>query len=280
MDKTTLENIAEFICGTNPEIYPIYRSSSELTSFFHRVGIMIYHDGTTRSKWVYEQLNNFNKNQIADVLKRLASPKEYGGNRSKISAALKLLNEILYPEGFEIILQGVEPKFRRIQIDFQDKSEPELKPIARPNFVALGLESGVGEILDYRWDEIQRCIGANANLSAVILMGSLLEGLLLGVIHKNIKQANQATSAPKNREGKVKPFSEWKLSEMIDVAHSLQWIEVDVKKFSHALREFRNLIHPYEQMLSNFNPNKDTTEISWLVVQAAINDLMETIRNT
>lgn len=278
MDKKTLENIAEFICGTNPEVYPIYRSSSALTSFFHRIGIMIHHDGSTRQKWVYEQLNNFNKNQIADVLKRLASPKEYGGDRSKIITALKVLNEILYIEGFEIFLDGVEPKFRKININFQDKSLSDLEPIPRPNFIDLGFESGVGEILDYRWDEIQRCIDAQANLSAVILMGSLLEGLLLGVIHKNIKDANQSNSAPR-RNGRVKPFAEWKLGEMIDVAYSLNWIEIDVKKFSHALREFRNLIHPYEHMISNFNPSKDTTDISWLVVQAAINDLMKTIRN-
>lgn len=207
----------------------------------------------------------------------MASPKEYSGNHSKVISALRLLNKILYIEGFEIYLEEIEPKFKKIQINFSEKIEPEFKPIPRPNFLVLGLEPGVGEILDYRWDEIQRCIEADANLSAVILMGSLLEGLLLGVIHKNIKLANQAYSAPKTREGKVKPFSEWKLSEMIDVAHSLGWIEIDVKRFSHSLREFRNLIHPYEHMISNFNPNKDTTSISWLVVQAAINDLTKTL---
>ncbi|HAA06741.1 hypothetical protein VXN68_07065 [Acinetobacter schindleri] len=277
MDKKTLENLAEFICGTNEEIYPVYRKGSDLTSFFHSVGISVYHDGSTRAKWVFEQLVSCSKSQLADVLKRLASPKEYSGNHSKVISALRLLNKILYIEGFEIYLEGIEPKFKKIQINFSEKIEPEFKPIPRPNFLVLGLEPGVGEILDYRWDEIQRCIEADADLSAVILMGSLLEGLLLGVIHKNIKLANQAYSAPKTREGKVKPFSEWKLSEMIDVAHSLGWIEIDVKRFSHSLREFRNLIHPYEHMISNFNPNKDTTSISWLVVQAAINDLTKTL---
>jgi hypothetical protein len=46
-----------------------------------------------------------------------------------------------------------------------------------------------------------------------------------------------------------------------------------VKKFSHSLREFRNLIHPYQQMIVKTFPDKDTCEISWLVVQAAANDL-------
>jgi len=55
-------------------------------------------------------------------------------------------------------------------------------------------------------------------------------------------------------------------------------ISLDVKKFSHALREFRNLIHPYQQMAVNTFPDKDTCEISWLVVQAAVNDLARKLK--
>lgn len=132
----------------------------------------------------------------------------------------------------------------------------------------------MGEILKSRWDEIQKCIDANAHLAAVILMGSLLEGILLGVFQKNMIEANKAKGAPKDKNGKTKQFADWKLAEMIDVAHQIGWIDIDVKKFSHSLREFRNLIHPYEQMIHKVNPNKDTTHISWLVVQAAINDLV------
>jgi hypothetical protein len=63
------------------------------------------------------------------------------------------------------------------------------------------------------------------------------------------------------------------LSEMIDVARAVGWIDLDVKRFSHALREFRNLIHPYQQLATRANPDADTCGISWLVVQAAANDL-------
>lgn len=76
MDQKTLEQIAEFICGTDEEIYPQRRSSSQLTSFFYRVGLPFNHDGSTRAKWVFEKLNSLDKNQLADVLRRLASPKD------------------------------------------------------------------------------------------------------------------------------------------------------------------------------------------------------------
>ena len=56
------------------------------------------------------------------------------------------------------------------------------------------------------------------------------------------------------------------------------WLDLDVKKFSHALGELRNLIHPYEQMLARAFPDKDTCQISRLVVQAAANDLARKLK--
>jgi len=44
------------------------------------------------------------------------------------------------------------------------------------------------------------------------------------------------------------------------------------------LRSFRNLIHPYEQMAVKTCPDKDTSEIGWLVVQAAANDLARKLK--
>ncbi|WP_202966997.1 hypothetical protein [Trabulsiella odontotermitis] len=118
-----------------------------------------------------------------------------------------------------------------------------------------------------------------AHLSAIIIMGSMLEGLLLGVCQRNPAVVNHCQSAPKHAAcGKVKHFAEWKLSELIDVAHQVGWLDMDVRKFSHSLRDFRNLIHPYEQMVTKVYPDEDTCNISWLVVQAAINDLARVMK--
>lgn len=102
----------------------------------------------------------------------------------------------------------------------------------------------------------------------------MLEGMLLAVLQRFPNEANICKAAPIDQKtSKAKPLVKWSLSDMINVAHEAGWIDLDVKKFSHSLREFRNLIHPYQQMLDNVFPDKDTCEISWLVVQAAANDL-------
>lgn len=281
MDVSTKYKIAEFICGDDKERYPIYRSSSFLTRFFQDIGINKTHDGSSRNPWTASVINDLNGTDLQKVILRLASPKLYGGNRNQIKQAIETLNETLAVEGLKIRIVGVQPQLFKEDPDFtfddlKSKEERELKPLPPPNFDKLRLESGISEILLNRWIEIQACIDSNATVSAVIMMGSMMEGFLMGTMQKYPRLANLASSAPK-REHKVKYFSEWTLNDMIEVAHELDWIQLDVKKFSHALRDFRNIIHPYQQLAYRTYPDQDTCYISWLVVQAACNDIADWI---
>ena len=275
MDAQTLESIAEMICGDDEDC-PVYRSGSELTRFFQRVGFSNFkHDGSTRKWWTLDVLQQLSHNNLNAVILRLANPREYKGDQGLIKKAIKKLNEILMIEGLSVGIDGVTPKLNKITPQFLEPEEAsDLKPLPPPDFLMLPLEPGLGEILSQRWEETQKCFDAQAYLGATILMGSMLEGILLAVLGKYPKEANQSTVSPRDmKTGMVKSFAAWTLSDMINVSHDLHWLGLDVKKFSHSLREFRNLIHPYQQRLLGASPDKDTCEISWLVVQAAINDL-------
>src|SRR5262249_2538594 len=113
-------------------------------------------------------------------------------------------------------------------------------------------------------------LAAPAPLAVIFLCGSTLEGILLGTACLHPKEFNQSPASPKDSMAKAKQFPEWTLSDFINVARDLNLIGEDVKKFSHALRDFRNYIHPYHQMSSNFNPDEHTAKICWQVLQAAI----------
>jgi hypothetical protein len=65
------------------------------------------------------------------------------------------------------------------------------------------------------------------------------------------------------------------LSALIDVAYEVGWLQGDVKRFSHALRESRNIVHPSMQRLLREIPDADTCAICWQVVRAAVADLLE-----
>lgn len=135
------------------------------------------------------------------------------------------------------------------------------------------MDSQMLPILDGRIQEAQRCIEVGAPLAAIFLCGSVLEGLLLGTACINPQVFNQAPNSPRGSDGKVKKFPEWTLAQLIDVACEVGFLQLDVKKFSHALRDFRNYIHPFQQLSSQFNPDCHTAEICLQVLKAGIASL-------
>ena len=121
-----------------------------------------------------------------------------------------------------------------------------------PSIVKLPVESSVSEIIQHRLSEAQLCLSVGAYLSAIFQCGSVLEAVLLGAALKEPEKFNRSLASPK-KKGKVKPFQDWSLSEFINVSLDVGLLRPDVQKFSHGLRDFRNYIHPYEQMFIRFH---------------------------
>lgn len=125
------------------------------------------------------------------------------------------------------------------------------------------------EVITQRLQEIKNCLNSNSPLSVIFLCGSTLEGILLNLATQYKKEFNMSKSSPK-KDGKVKQFYDWTLSDLINVSYEKNFIGLDIKNYSHSLRDFRNFIHPYQQMSLNFNPDIHTAKISWQVLQATI----------
>lgn len=139
------------------------------------------------------------------------------------------------------------------------------------SIVGLDIDPTIAPILESRIREAMDCHHAGASLASIFMCGSVLEGILLNIALKNPAAFNSAKGSPKNKDTqKVKPFQDWTLASLIDVAHEVGLLRLDVKKFSHVMRDFRNYIHPYEQMASKFDPDKHTAEICLQVLRAAI----------
>lgn len=137
----------------------------------------------------------------------------------------------------------------------------------------IGLGASLLSVVQERLNEAHKCFKVDAPLAVIFLSGSILEGILLDVACKNPQKFNQAKSSPKDKDGKVKNFPDWSLAQLINVAHEVGLLKLDVKKFSHELRDFRNYIHPHQQSISEFSPTKHTAEICLQVLKVAIIDL-------
>ena len=140
------------------------------------------------------------------------------------------------------------------------------------SFDKLPIECGMIPIVQSRYEEACLCLKHNAPLSVIFLCGSILEGILLGIALQNSNIFVQSVSAPKSKN-KVVNIKDWKLGNLIDVAYNINLLGQDVAKFSHVMRDFRNYIHPYEQMSSQFNPDIHTAKICMQVLSAAIANL-------
>jgi hypothetical protein len=139
-----------------------------------------------------------------------------------------------------------------------------------PNIQKLPIEVQAMPIVEGRLAEARTALGAGAYLSVIFLCGSVLEAVLLGAAQKEPARFNRAASSPKAVDGSVKRFHEWSLSQFIDAACDIGLLKADVKKFSHGLRDFRNYIHPYEQMVSGFTPDEHTAKVCFQVLKAAL----------
>lgn len=102
---------------------------------------------------------------------------------------------------------------------------------------------------------------------------------MLGLATQYPRHFNSANSSPKDGAGKVRQFHDWTLSAFIDVAYELKLVQHDIQRFSHTLRDFRNYIHPFQQMSSGFNPREHTAKICLQVLKAAIHEISENISN-
>lgn len=257
-----------------------YRKGHQLVKFFNELGFRDNYGQGFPSRWIYtdEKLQSINgKPEMDKCIKKVFAPVNYIGRFGELDKFIKDFNQYLAFDGWKVERQDKEIIFTKAgKIDFTDeKADQKVDDFLQKEFEdvsinALGLEGEVTKILTSRMEEIKKSLSTQSPLSVIFLVGSSLEGILLGIAIKNPENFNRAKSCPKNEEGKPANFPEWSLNNFIDVAHETGFIKEDVKKFSHALRDFRNYIHPYEQLSHRFNPDMHTARICWQVLKAAI----------
>lgn len=274
LNSKTLEKLRQLI---NEETEN--RSGPKLVSFFNKLGFSDTYGQGFPSRWKYtdDRLEKINGTPELDrCIKMLFAPINFIGNYELLDKHIDSFNEYLAFDDWKVVRNGKEISFSKAdKINFDTKNKETEFEFINHDFeeisvCELNLDSSIVDILNNRIQEIKLNITSKAPLSAVVMIGSTLEGILLGFASKNPKDFNQAIAAPKDKDGKTKLFQDWTLSNFIDVAFELRLINEDVKKFSHSLRDFRNYIHPFEQMSNRFEPDSNTAKLCWNVLKVAM----------
>ena len=285
--EQSIKRLRIIINGDNTDDY---RSGPDLVSFFNKLGFNDCYGQGFPSRWIFTELklNEINgTTKLESCIKSIFAVNNYIGRIDYLDNLIDEFNQYLAFDKLKIfrenekILIGKIDKIIIPRIKEQsDISEKELLQLAFDTSIDdIGLDYNITEILKIRIGEAESNIKVGCSLSAIILIGSVAEGILLGVATKYPRDFNTVNRAPTNRnDGKVKPFNAWTLNDFIESAYELDIIHEDVKKFSHVLREFRNYIHPYQQLCSKFSPNIHTAAICLQVLKALITQVSEYVR--
>jgi hypothetical protein len=262
IEKQRFEDLFEMSGG-----YVLNFSNSRFAEFFRQdVGIDIYnpryaHNGTSKAK-------------LLRAFWELEQPVIVGRALEKLLEVWRYLNEPGKNERADRQFEECTRTAARLlgrELKQESESDFLTHDFGAISLEGIGLDHAIEAILVARVAEAIECVACGASLSAVFMCGSVLEGILLAVALKNPAEFNRASASPKHKDtGKVKPFHEWTLANLIDTAHEAGVLRLDVKKFGHAVRDFRNYIHPYEQIASNFHPDKHTAQICMQVLKVAI----------
>lgn len=140
------------------------------------------------------------------------------------------------------------------------------------DLATLPSELTARQVVASRLDEIDRALDAGAPLAVILLVGSTLEGLLAELAQAQAPKFTTSQSAPRTR-GIGKPLDKWTLAELIAVSRDLGVLSEDVAKHSDQVRNFRNYIHPRQQLKESFEPRIETARIAQQVLRAALADL-------
>ncbi|UVS41418.1 hypothetical protein NXV60_10725 [Bacteroides fragilis] len=220
-----------------------YRSGSKLVSFFNNYGFSDSYGNGFPSRWVYTEskLNAINgKPELDRCIRDLFAPVNFIGRFSDLDNFIADFNQYLSFDGWLVVRNGTEITFVRSQgIDIEKEKSKEVKlnetdflneEFKDINISTLPVDGALIPFLEDRINEIKQCMSVKASLSTIFLIGSTLEGVLLGLASKHPALYNKALSSPKDKDtGKVRCFNEWTLSNFIDVSCELGFLREDVK---------------------------------------------------
>lgn len=283
LSKKTLECLREMINERTE-----YRSGPKIIQFFNALGFNDEYGQGFQSRWVFtdDRLEKINGTpRIEECIRNTFAPINFVGRMGELDQLLSDFNQYLAFDKWRIERQGADLYFRKLErIEVEEAHSPVQREddflrrdFSDIRFDGLGLEPSIISVLEQRLKEIEKCYSAGAPLAVILLAGSTLEGVLLGVATRYPREFNCALSAPKDSLGKVRALQMWTLNNFIDASRELRLIEHDTHKFSHALRDFRNYIHPFEQLASGFAPRDHTAKICLQVLKAASHDLCQNV---
>ncbi len=134
-------------------------------------------------------------------------------------------------------------------------------------FTFIG-DAELRKIVERDYSEIQRALIAGCNKSVIILAGSAIEAILVDCLLADEARARGSRKAPTETD-----IRRWDLNDLINVGVDLNIVTIGVEKLSHSVRQYRNLVHPGNEIRNNLVFDKEEAKIAVEVLHIIHRDL-------
>lgn len=146
--------------------------------------------------------------------------------------------------------------------------EADEGPVTESKAFPFLRDKKIRAIVERDYQEIQRAFVAQCWKSAIILAGGAIEAILTDALLTQEAAAKAARSAPGKSD-----LTKWDLADLIDVAVEMGVATAAVAKLSHPVREYRNLVHPGNEMRTGLTFDREEARIALEVLNILHRDL-------
>lgn len=148
---------------------------------------------------------------------------------------------------------------------------PENTPVMEGREFPFVKSTELRKIIERDYIEIQRACITSCWKSVIILSGSAIETILLDLLLQHEPAAKTAAKAPKSKN--KTDLQEWDLSDLINVSVELRLVSPGVEKLSHSVRQYRNLVHPGNEISKGLWVDAEEARIALQVVNMVHREL-------
>lgn len=129
-------------------------------------------------------------------------------------------------------------------------------------------DAALRTILERDYLEIQRAYVARCWKSVIILAGGAIEATLLDLVLQDPTRARSSLKAPSHVD-----LTRWDLRDLIAVCVDLKLVTSGVERLSSPVREYRNLVHPGNELRSKLVFGAEEARIALEVLNMVHRDL-------
>ena len=141
-------------------------------------------------------------------------------------------------------------------------------PVTETRQFAFVKDQNLRQVLERDYGEIQKAYIATCWKSVIILSGGAFEAILADLLLQNQAKAKASAKAPS-----VGDITKWDLVDLINVSVDLKLVSPGVEKLSHPVREYRNLVHPGNEVRNKLTFGKEEARIAIEVLHMLHRDL-------